>query len=100
MAPGGLSRLQVRKALRIWTVEGCVSTVQMTLTSGAFITGFALYLGCSNTQMGMIAAIPAFAGLLQLFSSYFAQRYGTRSVIVPVFAFLSRILWIPALLIP
>lgn len=99
-APGGLSRLQVRKALRIWTVEGCVSTVQMTLTSGAFITGFALYLGCTNTQMGMIAAIPAFAGLLQLFSSYFAQRYGTRSVIVPVFAFLSRILWIPALLIP
>jgi len=98
--PAGLSRLQVRKALNIWTVEGCVSTVQMTLTSGAFQTGFALYLGCSNGQIGALAAIPAFAGLLQLFASYFAQHYGTRRVIVPWFAFVSRILWIPALLIP
>lgn len=97
---GGLSRLQIRRALRIWTVEGSVSTVFGTLTTGAFQTGFALYLGCSEFVIGILAAIPAFVGLLQLVSSYFAERYGERKRIVIWFALVARLLWIPLLLIP
>lgn len=98
--PPGLSRLQIRRALKIWTAEGSVATVQITLTTGAFQTGFALLLGCSNFVIGVLAAIPAFAGLLQLVSSFFAERYGQRKRLVPWFAFVSRLLWVPMLLIP
>ncbi|MBV9849253.1 MAG: MFS transporter [Armatimonadetes bacterium] len=97
---GGLSRLQIRRALRLWTWEASAATVQITLTQGAFQTGFALYLGCSDFVIGILAAIPAFAGLLQLVTSYFAQRGGSRRLIVAWSAFASRLLWVPMLLIP
>lgn len=97
---GGLSRVQVRRALRLWTLEGSTATVQITLTQGVFLTGFALYLHCSVFVMGVLAAIPAFAGLLQLVSSYFAQRYGRRKILVAWYSLTSRLLWVPILLIP
>ena len=98
--PAGLSRLQVRRALRLWTLEGCVATVQGSLTTGAFQTGFALFLGCSPFWLGALGGIPALAGLVQLLSSYLAQRYGQRKPLVIWFAFASRLLWVPMLLIP
>src|SRR5579863_6805894 len=96
----GLSRLDILRALRLWTVEASVATVQLTLTSGAFQTGFALYLGCNNFLIGVLAAIPAFAGLLQLVASYLAERYASRKFIVTVFALAGRLMWLPMLLIP
>lgn len=98
--PAGLSRLQIRRSLRLWTVEGCVATVQITLTSGAFQTGFALFLGCSPFWIGTLGGIPALAGLVQLFSSYLAQRYGDRKPLALWFSFAARLLWVPMLLIP
>ena len=98
--PSGLSRLQVRRALRLWTLEGCVATVQGSLTTGAFQTGFALFLGCSPFWLGALGGIPALAGLVQLLSSYLAQRYGQRKPLVMWFSFASRLLWVPMLLIP
>ena len=99
-APPGLSRLQVRRSLRLWTVEGCIATVQGSLTSGAFQTGFALFLGCSPFWIGALGGIPALAGLVQLFSSYLAQRYGDRKPLALWFSFAARAFWIPILLIP
>lgn len=98
--PTGLSRLQIRRALRLWTVEGSVATVQISLTTGAFQTGFALFLGCTPFWIGALGGIPAIAGLVQLFSSYLAERYGSRKPLVLWFAVISRLLWVPILLIP
>lgn len=98
--PSGLTRLQVRRALRLWTVEGCVATVQGALTTGAFQTGFALLLGCSPFWLGALGGIPAFAGLVQLFSSYLAQRYGERKPLAVWFSFFARLLWVPMFFIP
>lgn len=95
-----MSRLQIRRSLRLWTVEGCIATVQGSLTSGAFQTGFALFLGCSPFWIGALGGIPALAGLVQLFSSYLAQRYGDRKPLALWFSFAARAFWIPMLLIP
>lgn len=96
----GLSRLETLRALRIWTIEGCIATVQGTLTTGAFQTGFALFLGFDNFKIGVLAAIPAFTGLLQLAASYLAERYASRRFIVTVFSLAGRLLWLPMLAIP
>ncbi len=96
----GLTRLQIQQALRLSTLEGCSSTVQGQLTSGAFQTGFALFLGCSAFWLGVLGGIPALAGLVQLLSSFLAQRYGERKTLIAWFSVVSRLLWVPILLIP
>ena len=98
--PPGLSRLQIQQALRLSTIEGCAATVQGQLTSGAFQTGFALFLGCSSFWLGALGGIPAMAGLVQLVSSFLAQRYGERKALIAGFSVVSRLLWVPILLIP
>ncbi len=74
--------------------------MQGQLTSGAFQTGFALFLGCSSFWLGVLGGIPALAGLVQLFSSFLAQRYGKRKALIGWFSVASRLLWVPILLIP
>lgn len=96
----GLSLLDVRRALRIWTLEGSVASVNGNLTGGAFQTGFALYLGCTDFKIGVLAAIPAIAGLLQLVSPYAVKRFGARKPLVQWASFIGRLLWIPIFLIP
>ena len=98
--PPGLSRLQIRQALRLWTAEGCIASANGALTTGAFQTGFALFLGCSAFWIGALGGIPAFAGLVQLVSSFLAQRYGRRKPLALGFSFAGRLLWVPMLLIP
>ena len=92
-APPGLTRLQIQRGLRLSTVEGCMSSAQAQLTSGAFQTGFALFLGCSAFWLGVLGGIPALAGLVQLFSSFLAQRYGERKALIAWFSTISRLLW-------
>ena len=99
-APPGLTRLQIQRGLRLSTLEGCMASAQGQLTGGAFQTGFALFLGCSAFWLGALGGIPAFAGLVQLFSSFLAQRYGERKQLIAWFSTISRLLWVPMLLIP
>ena len=96
----GLSRLQIRRALRLWVWEGNFATVQGTLVGGAFGTGFAILLGCNDFVLGVLAAVPAFAGLLQLYAAGIAARAGQRRSVVAWASFGSRLVWIPILLIP
>ena len=46
-----------RSALKISTAEGCWAVAHFVLTSGAFFTGFALFLGATDFQLGVLAAI-------------------------------------------
>jgi hypothetical protein len=39
--------------------DGIFATVFATLTSGVFLTGFAIYLGMDEFAIGLLAAIPA-----------------------------------------
>ena len=95
----GLSRLEIQRGLRLSTLEGCTASAQGQLTSGAFQTGFALFLGCSAFWLGALGGIPALAGLIQLLSSFLAQRYGERKTLIAWFSVVSRLLWVPMLLI-
>lgn len=95
-----LNRLEVLQALKTSNAEAVMATVHATLTGGAFQTGFALWLGANDFWLGVIAAIPTFAGLVQIVSSYFVERRGERKRFTAFFSGLSRFLWLPILLIP
>jgi len=92
--------MSVQRALRIWSVEGSIASVNGNLTGGAFQAGFAIYLGCNDFILGVLAAIPAFAGLLQLFSAVLVEKFGRRKPLVQWLSFIGRLIWVPIFLIP
>lgn len=95
-----LNRLEILRALRISNWEAVFSTVHLTLTSGAFQTGYALLLGASNFWMGVLSSFPTFAGLIQIPSSYLVERRGERKRFTALFSGIGRSLWFPILLLP
>jgi HEAT repeat protein/MFS-type transporter involved in bile tolerance (Atg22 family) len=88
------------RGLKISTWEAVWATVWMVLTTGAFQTGFALGLGATPLALGLLAALPAAAGLLQLPASLYVEKRGERRKFIATAAILGRLCWLVILLIP
>ena len=55
----------VLRGLRLSIVEGSLSNIHITVTGGALLTGFALLLGASDFELGLLAALPFVGQLFQ-----------------------------------
>ncbi|MBC7529308.1 MAG: MFS transporter [Chthonomonadaceae bacterium] len=99
-APRPLNRLEVLRGLQVAIREGCSSTIWSSLTTNIFLTGFALWLGASPFLIGLLTAIPTFAGLIQVVSSFFSDRLPQRKPFIALFSVVGRTLWLPILLLP
>ncbi|MEX2450358.1 MAG: MFS transporter [Rhodospirillales bacterium] len=76
-----------------WLVHnGVGAQVMETLAAGAFLTAFALSLGASNFYIGLIAAVPHFANIVQIGGVYLIERYRKRRVLSLIGGALSRIM--------
>lgn len=95
-----LNRLDILRGMRLSIWDGAFATVHGSLTAGAFLTGFALWLGANDLALGLLTAIPTFAGLVQIVASYFGQKTGSRKRSVALFAVLGRAVWLPILIAP
>lgn len=81
--------------LRLNYIEAGLGSVLVTLgASGSiFVTGFALALGATGLQIGILAALPAFAGIVQLLGSYLMERLRTTKGLCLVAYYLFTALW-------
>ena len=95
MKPGELGR-----AMRLSITEGALACAMGTLTGGIFLTGFALALGASEFQIGLMAAMPTLANLAQLAGSYLIERGGKRKQLCVRSLAASRFLWLLVFLAP
>ena len=86
---------QLARAMRWSIADGALATVMGTLTSGVFITGLALALGASELQIGILAALPPLATVMQLAGSYLIERYGKRKRLCLLASLASRLIWLP-----
>jgi len=89
-----------RCGLRISTIEATWATLHGTLTTGAFLTGFALFLGVNDLQLGIISAIPPLAQIFQIAASWLMQTTGKRKSLVAWTSVIGRSLWLPMALTP
>ena len=74
--------------------DGIFATVFATLTSGVFLTGFAIHLGMSEFAIGLMAAMPYATTLFQLPASIIVTRTGRRKGITVFNAALGRLMWL------
>lgn len=77
-----LQQQEYQSSRRLFIFEGCAAASIFSLTSGAFLAGFAEHLGASDQFNGILAAIPALAGIIQVFSPMVFEKLKNRKVIV------------------
>ncbi len=91
---------EIRYGLRNVIRDGLTSQAMSTLTGGIFLVAFALKLGASNMVIGLLAAIPFLAQLIQIPSIYLIEKYRARRAICVYSSALSRMFWLPIAAIP
>jgi MFS family permease len=72
---------RIRRAMRISVLEGVFSTGFIVLTSGAFLTGYALMLGADDFHIGLLVAVPYVAQVFQIFGAYVVEVTAARKTI-------------------
>lgn len=85
--------------MRLSVAEGGLATAMGSLFSGVFLTGFALAMGATRLQIGILFALPSLCGVAQLAGSYWIERYGNSRRLCLWATFLSRALYLPVLLV-
>ncbi|MCK9276659.1 MAG: MFS transporter, partial [Methanoculleus sp.] len=91
---------EISHGLKLVTRDGLATQAMVTLTGGIFLVAFALQLGASNTVIGLLAAIPPLAELLQMPAIYLVDRAQNRRLVVVAASLAARLFWIPIILIP
>lgn len=94
------SERDTKKGLKISVLEGGFATVHVTVTNGAFLTGYALLVGANDFQVALIMSIPLLAQVMNIFSVHAIERFGRRKWISGIFSVAGRSLWALLAIIP
>ena len=63
-----LTNAQVKTGLHLILKDDLATETMNTLTAGTFLVAIALYMGASNVQIGVLAALPTLTNIFQLVS--------------------------------
>lgn len=95
-----ISRLLTLRGMRSWILSSALTSVYTAITTGAYSTGYALFLGASNAQIGFLSAAPAWGQVLQIFSPLLIERLKRRKALCVAAYAVSYSVWLPVALIP
>ncbi len=95
-----LTRGDIRAGLRMYVFDGICSTGMSALQSGIYLTAFALAIGASQKQIGLIASIAFISQVMQLPGLWLVNKFPQKKKITALFAGIARLFWIPIILIP
>lgn len=96
-AAGPATRL--RRSLRFATAEGMVAEVIAACAGATVLAGWALHLGASRLEVGLLGALPTVAQVVQLPAAWITAALGRRRVALWAVA-LSRLALLPLALLP
>jgi MFS family permease len=95
-----ITEADIKKSSRMITIDGICSMGMGTLQGGVFISAFALALGASNYEIGLLATIAFFSQAMQLPGLFLLEKVKKRRALVVFSAGISRLLWLFIILIP
>ncbi len=100
-APGkGLSKEQVERSLDYSIKDGSAYSVMVGF-GDTYLTPFALKLGASNAEVGLLTALPQLvSSIAQQVSAHVTEKFGKRKSIILANALLQGLMWLPMLLTP
>jgi MFS family permease len=84
----------LQKSLHYAVLEVAYASVFANLIGGVILTGYAISLGATNVEIGILAALPSFVNMTQLVASYLIERSGTRREISLFSVWYGRGIWL------
>ncbi|HJP83273.1 MAG TPA: MFS transporter, partial [Fimbriimonadaceae bacterium] len=94
------SRLETLHTLRVANMDVAFSTAFATLVTGAFLVGFIKYLGGGDLWIGVVTAVPAAMGFMQIPGAIFARRFPSYKGFVMPGGLIWRLMYIPVAILP
>lgn len=94
-----LSEGEAKKSLRYAIYEGALNSASNTITN-SYLTPFALALRATNIEIGFLNALKALAETVSQIPGGTLPKYFSRKSVWVYSTVISRLLWIPILLIP
>ncbi|WAC05365.1 MAG: MFS transporter [Methanoregula sp.] len=95
-----LSDDDITEGLSYIIKDGLATQAMVTLTSGIFLVAFGLQLGASNTVIGLLAAIPPLAELIQMPAIPFVEKVRNRRLVCVGASIVARFFWLVIAFIP
>ncbi|MBL7077502.1 MAG: MFS transporter [Kiritimatiellae bacterium] len=95
-----LSKRDSQRGSRLLVTDGVCAMGMGALAGGPFLAAFALAIGASNYEIGMLATIALLSQLMQLPGLVLTNYFPKRRAIVTALAGTSRLLWLLIILIP
>jgi len=87
------TKTAIRRSLQASTLDGVAATVFSNITGGVLLTNFLLQLGATPFEIGLVAAIPLVANLLQPLGAYWSEQTTSRHYFCLWVYGPARILW-------
>ena len=89
------------KALSYSLLDGAFAALADSIAGGIFLTAFALkVLDAEPGQIGVLASLPMFANIVQIFGSYIIEKMGHRKIFCFFTLLVSRLLWGLVVMLP
>ena len=95
-----LTEGDLQRATRLITLDGICSMAMASAQGGPFLTAFALGLGASNYEIGLLAAIGFLSQAVQLPALFLVRTFPYRPAITVASALSSRLVWVFIILTP
>ena len=90
---------EIKRGLKYSIAEGFFAHMYANLTGSIFLPAFALLLMAGDLTIGFLASIPFFATIAQILGSVIVEKYHQRKKTALVMALISRILWLPVIVL-
>ena len=95
-----LTASATQRGLQLVIHEGLATQSMIILTSGSLLVAFALQLGATYLQIGIITSIPLFSNVCQVASIYLVQRWQYRKKVVVLCTSLGRAAYLLIAVLP
>ena len=95
-----LTEQGVQLSLRLMRWDGVAAGAMFTLGSGGFMAAYALALGANNLQIGILAALPHAAQVVQLPAALAIERFRRRKAIGLPARYQAQLMWLPIRAVP
>jgi MFS family permease len=95
-----ISEQELKRGLHYLTLEGAFAMGFFSITTSGFLAAFALALGASNLQIGILAALPFAMQILQLPAIWLVEKVRRRKAITILAWYPAQLTWFAIALIP